>query len=286
MGGGARIAAHAPCTVEICCWAVADAATAGLDASVLDRQAGTVVTYQPLACLLDDPEGTISGVVDLALVDVLAGRQKRALRRLTTLNVQIGSLESGFESPVSLHRLGDVVSRIGVGSSRTYDGRMVTAWVSLSYDGWSWERRTVRVSPAWLGLRCVSVALHLLPAAFRTRYALEWAAELVALPSRRARAAFIAGLGLGLPRLAWILHRRRATVVVVKRFDSVAVSEVKTWRLVAVVVTMCAVFVGVEGDGLLEVIRDAESLIGIGGVVYGLARWRRKRLDDNETRSH
>jgi hypothetical protein len=56
-------------------------------------------------------------------------------------------------------------------------------------------------------LRALVLAAILLPRTPRSRWLAEWAGELATLPTRRARARFVAPLVLAIPRLAWTLRR-------------------------------------------------------------------------------
>jgi hypothetical protein len=62
--------------------------------------------------------------------------------------------------------------------------------------------------PHTISERALAAAVVLLPTATRARWLQEWAGELAALPTRRARARFAFQMLRGMPRLAVVLRRR------------------------------------------------------------------------------
>jgi hypothetical protein len=103
--------------------------------------------------------------------------------------------------------------------------------------------------------RVLAAAAILLPKTVRSRWLAEWTGELAALPTRRDRAGFVAGLTIAMPGLARTLRRTersgRNYVLPAGAVAATLLDTGLTWPAAVVAVAALAVLAAVlfAGDG-------------------------------------
>lgn len=82
----------------------------------------------------------------------------------------------------------------------------------------------------------------------------------------------------GAPLMVIMRACRRGTAYLRSQIDALVLSEARTWWSICAVVGTCAGILFFEGNGVLELLRNAEGLGAIGGGLLVAAGWRRRKI--------